>query len=82
MQAEMQERKSGWAPVEIKLKFETKSELAAFLLLHNDWSMLQDVLNEQIDKNPEYHKFDPDKVELNDIVPYELWQQLNVTLEE
>lgn len=82
MHVEMKERKSGWVPVELVLKFETKSELAAFLLLHNDWTMLKEVLDEQIDKNPEYNKFSPHKAELNDLVPVKLWQELRITLDE
>ena len=63
MKAEIVENTKGFKPVSIQLTFETKSELAAWLLMINDCWITEATVGDQLANNPEFEEYDPMSVD-------------------
>jgi hypothetical protein len=82
MKSEIKDIKVGWKPVTLELTFETKAELTTFLLLHNDITILQDIVQEQLEKNNQFEKHGIDEKSIYEMLPYETWQTLADMLDD
>lgn len=83
MKMEIKERRSDWAPVTIQITFETKSELAAWLLMNNDWArQMEEIVREELEMAPEYEKYEPMEACFSKLCGQDVWDTLRVMLDE
>mgnify|MGYP003598583921 FL=1 len=76
MKAEIVGNTKGFKPVSIQLTFETKSELAAWLLMTNNWTVTEDTVGGQLAHNPEFEEYDPMSVDFQALTAGDIWQEL------
>ena len=76
MKAEIVENTKGFKPVSIQLTFQTKSELAAWLLMTNDWAIIEANISYQLANNPEFEEYEPMSVDFSDLTAGDIWQEL------
>ena len=76
MKAEIVENTKGFKPVSIQLTFQTKSELAAWLLMTNNWTVTEATIEDQLAHNPEFEEYDPMSVNLQALAAGDIWQEL------
>ena len=76
MKAEIVENTKGFKPVSIQLTFQTKSELAAWLLMTNDWTVTEANISYQLTHNPEFEEYEPMSVDFSDLTAGDIWQEL------
>ncbi len=69
-------------PVTLQVTFETKAELAAFLLLTNRQKSMHNAIEEELELNPGYATFKPTSIDFNDFLCGNLWGDLNNKLFE
>jgi len=69
-------------PVTLQVTFETKAELAAFLLLTNRQKSMHNAVVEELELNPSYAAFKPNSINFNDFLCGNLWSDLNDKLFE
>ena len=82
MKSKIKARESGWKPVTLELTFETKAELTTFLLLHNDITILEGIVQGQLEKNSQFEKYGIDEKSLYEMLPYATWQILSDMLDD
>ena len=83
MKAEIVENTKDFKPVSIQLTFETKSELAAWLLMTNDyWTVTEANVRDQLAHNPEFEEYDPMSVDFNALTAGYIWQELREYLDK
>ena len=82
MKAEIVENTKGFKPVSIQLTFQTKSELAAWLLMTNDWTIIKDNISYQLAHNPEFEEYEPMSVDFNALTAGDIWQELRLYLDK
>ena len=76
MKAEIVENTKCFKPVSIQLTFQTKSELAAWLLMTNDWTVTKANISYQLAHNPEFEEYEPMSVDFSDLTAGDIWQEL------
>ena len=76
MRAEIVENPKGFKPVSIQLTFHTKSELAAWLLMTNDWAATEATVEDQLAHNPEFEEYDPMSVNFKALTAGYIWREL------
>ena len=82
MKAEIVGNTKGFKPVSIQLTFETKSELAAWLLMTNDWTGAEATVGDQLAHNPEFEEYDPMSVDFQVLTAVDIWQELRGYLDK
>lgn len=82
MKAEIVENTKGFKPVSIQLTFQTKSELAAWLLMTNVWTVIKANISYQLANNPEFEKYEPMSVDFNALTAGDIWQELRLYLDK
>ena len=82
MKAEIVENTKGFEPVSIQLTFQTKSELAAWLLMTSDWTVTEDNVRNQLARNPECEKYKPMSVDFQALTSGDIWQELRLYLDK
>ena len=82
MKAEIVENTKDFKPVSIQLTFETKSELAAWLLMTNDWTVIEANISDQLAHNPEFEEYDPMSVNIQALTSGDIWQELRGYLDK
>ena len=82
MKAEIVENTKGFKPVSIQLTFQTKSELAAWLLMTNDWTVIKANISYQLAHNPEFEEYEPMSVDFNALTAGDIWQELREYLDK
>ena len=83
MKAEIVENTKGFKPVSIQLTFETKSELAAWLLMTNDyWTVTEANVRNQLANNPEFEEYKPMSVDFQALTSGDIWQELRLYLDK
>ena len=82
MKAEIVENTKGFKPVSIQLTFETKSELAAWLLMTNDWTVTEANISNQLAHNPEFEEYEPMSVDVRALTAGDIWQELLLYLDK
>ena len=82
MKAEIVGNTKGFKPVSIQLTFETKSELAAWLLMTNVWTVNKANVRDQLANNPEFKEYEPMSVDFHALTSGDLWQELRTHLDK
>ena len=83
MKAEIVENTKGFKPVSIQLTFETKSELAAWLLMTNDhWTVTEANVRDQLAHNPEFEEYKPMSVDFQALTSGDIWEELRLYLDK
>ena len=82
MKAEIVESTKGFKPVSIQLTFQTKSELAAWLLMTNDWTVAEANVRDQLAHNPEFKEYKPMNVDFRALTSVDIWQELREYLDK
>jgi len=82
MKAEIVENTKGFKPVSIQLTFQTKSELAAWLLMTNERTIIKDNISYQLANNPEFEEYEPMSVDFRDLTTGDIWQELREHLDK
>ena len=82
MKAEIVGNTKGFKPVSIQLTFETKSELAAWLLMTNNWTVTEATVGDQLAHNPEFEEYDPMSVNFQALTAGDIWQELRTHLDK
>ena len=82
MKAEIVENTKGFKPVSIQLTFQTKSELAAWLLMTNNWTVTEATIGDQLAHNPEFEEYDPMSVDFPALTAGDIWQELREYLDK
>ncbi len=82
MKAEIVGNTKGFKPVSIQLTFETKSELAAWLLLTNNWTVTEATVEDQCAHNPELKEYKPMSVDFQALTAGDIWQELREYLDK
>ncbi len=82
MKAEIVGNTKGFKPVSIQLTFETKSELAAWLLMTNNWTVTEATVGDQLAHNPEFEEYDPMSVDFQALTAGDIWQELREYLDK
>ena len=82
MKAEIVENTKGFKPVSIQLTFETKSELAAWLLMTNDWTVTEANVRNQLAHNPEFEEYNPMSVDFQALTSGDIWEELRLYLDK
>ncbi len=83
MKMKIKKRNIEWAPVTIELTFENKSELAAWLLMNNDWTYQKDVVVEdELKSNSEFEQYDPLQANFHKLCGGDVWTELRRMLGE
>ena len=82
MKAEIVENTKGFKPVSIQLTFETKSELAAWLLMTNDWTVTEATVRDQLARNPEFKEYKPMIIDFQALTAGDIWQELREHLDK
>ena len=82
MKAEIVENTKDFKPVSIELTFETKSELAAWLLMTNDWTVIEATVGDQLAHNPEFEEYDPMSVNCQALTAGDIWLELREYLDK
>lgn len=78
----VENKKNDWKPVTIQLTFETKQELAAYLMLMNRAGSVNSLIAEQLEENPDYREYFKNGVEGDFAIDFEMWSKLDEMLEE
>ena len=79
----VENKKNSWKPVTIQTTFETKQELAAYLMLMNKPSSVCSLISEQLEMvDPKYEKYFENGVEGDFTIDFEMWSKLDEMLEE
>lgn len=78
----VENKKNDWKPVTIQITFETKQELAAYMMLMNRSSSVSNIISEQLELTPEYEKYFENGVEGDFTIDFSLWSKLDGLLEE
>ena len=82
MKAEIVENTKGFKPVSIQLTFQTKSELAAWLLMTNSWTVIEANISYQLARNPEFVEYEPMSVDFDALAAGDIWQELREHLDK
>ena len=83
MKAEIVENTKDFKPVSIQLTFETKSELAAWLLMTNaSCTATEANVREQLAHNPEFKEYKPMSVDFQALTSGDIWQELREYLDK
>ena len=82
MKAENVENTKGFKPVSIQLTFQTKSELAAWLLMTNNWTVTEANVRDQLAYNPEFEEYKPMSVDFHALMAGDTWQELRLYLDK
>ena len=83
MKAEIVGNTKGFKPVSIQLTFQTKSELAAWLLMTNDWwTVTKANISDQLANNPEFEEYKPMSVDFHALTAGDIWQELREYLDK
>ena len=82
MKAEIVGNTKGFKPVSIQLTFETKSELAAWLLMTNDWTVTEVNVRNQLAHNPEFKEYKPMIIDFQALTSGDIWQELREYLDK
>ena len=82
MKAEIVGNTKGFKPVSIQLTFQTKSELAAWLLMANDWTITESNVVDQLVHNPEFGEYEPMSVDFRALTAGDIWQELRGHLDK
>ena len=82
MKAEIVENTKGFKPVSIQLTFQTKSELAAWLLMINDRTITEANVRDQLAQNPEFEEYKPMSVDFRALTAGDIWQELREYLDK
>ena len=82
MKAEIVENTKDFKPVSIQLTFETKSELAAWLLMTNDWTVTESNVRNQLAYNPEFEEYKPMSVDFQALTSGDIWLELREYLDK
>ena len=83
MKAEIVENTKDFKPVSIQLTFETKSELAAWLLMTNDyWTVTEARIRDQLAHNPEFEEYKPMSVDFQALTSEDIWLELREYLDK
>ena len=72
----------GFKPVSIQLTFETKSELAAWLLMTNNWTVTEANIGDQLAHNPEFEEYNPMSVDVHALMAGDTWLELRGYLDK
>ena len=78
----VENKKNSWKPVTIQTTFETKQELAAYLMLMNSDHSVNSVIVEQLELHPKYREYFKNGVEGEFTIDFEMWCKLDKLLEE
>ena len=82
MKAEIVGNTKGFKPVSIQLTFQTKSELAAWLLMTNDWTVTKATISDQLAYNPEFEEYKPMSVDFQALTDGDIWHDLREHLDK
>ena len=82
MKAEIVGNTKGFKPVSIQLTFETKSELAAWLLMSIDWTVTEATVRDHLAHNPEFKEYKPMIVDFQALTAGDIWQELREYLDK
>ena len=82
MKAEIVENTKDFKPVSIQLTFETKSELAAWLLMTNDWAVTEATVGGQLAHTPEFEEYEPMSVNFQALAAGDIWLELREYLDK
>ena len=82
MKAEIVGNTKGFKSVSIQLTFETKSELAAWLLMTNNWTVTEANVRDQLVYNPEFEEHKPMSVDFHALMAGDTWRELREHLDK